>query len=98
MVKQGTVLAIAALVVAATIGIVYGCKEKFKNDKTEHFTAPGLTLTKPPPWWFPKRYLTQDWLVNTYPDQIAKPECMTFSRGDPGLLNFNHSAMRFFRF
>ena len=67
----------------------------FKIKQTENFS---LITTTPPEWFTKKSYTTQDWLVQYYPDQVSNPECMSYSRGDPKVLNFNSSAYRFYRF
>ena len=64
----------------------------------EHFTAPGLTLTRPSEWWFPKNYNPEDWIVPGFPDQLSQPECLSYNRGPTGPLNFNSYAYRYWRF
>lgn len=68
------------------------------NSKIEGFTAPGLVFNIPSPWWHPQTYESSDWTVPMYLDQLSQPSCLSYNRGDPGPLNFNASAYRFWRF
>lgn len=86
---------IVAIVIAAVTAAVLFAPKK----NTEHFTATGYVLAKAPEWFWPsRRYETQEWLTPYFPDQLAKPECLPYDRGNPGILNYNSSAYRFWRF
>lgn len=73
--------------------IIYICYSK----KTEGFTADGLVFNIPPEWFRKPKYDVNQWFVNYYPDQLSRPECLPYNRGNPDELNYNASAYRFWR-
>ena len=85
---------IAAVGIIVAISTLICCNLK----KIEGFTADGWVLTRPSEWWFPQKYKNVDWLVPMYLDQLSQPSCLPYNRGNPGPLNFNASAYRFWRF
>ncbi len=86
---------IAIVTIIAAVSTLLCCNSGFL---TEGFTAPGLVFNIPSPWWHPQKYNNVDWLVPMYLDQLSQPSCLSYNRGDPGPLNFNASAYRFWRF
>lgn len=79
-----------SLGIAITLAVILCFK------KHEHFT---LWSPKPPEWFLPQtQYNPKDWLTPTQPDRISKPVCLPYNRGDPGVLNFNGSSYRLWRF
>lgn len=89
---------IEKVLLATLVGIVVAGLAKEYSNKKENFDFAGLTLTKPPNWWFPQRYDSSKWLSVYYPDQIQKPVCVNKERGSPEALNYNSSSYRFWRF
>jgi len=89
---------IIALVTATLIGILTFKKSFKKSFKKEDFTADGLVFNRPSEWWYPETYNVIDWLVPMFPDQLSQPQCLSYNRGDPGVLNFNSVAYRMWRF
>jgi hypothetical protein len=89
---------IEKVLIAAIVGIMVAGMVKEYTKKQENFDFAGLTLTRPPPWWFPQRYDSRQWLTTYYPDQISNPVCLNNARGDPATLNFNSSSYRYWRF
>ena len=67
-------------------------------NKKEHFTSVGYTTIRPPNWWFPTPYKTDNWLTPVAPQQISQPECLSYNRGDPNILNMNSYSYRHWRF
>lgn len=63
--------------------------------KSEYFTLPS---PRPSEWFLPQPYVVSDWLVRMNQDRLSQPECLSYNRGDPGVLNFNGSSYRFMRF
>ncbi len=88
--KVGLAIALATIVV---IGLICNTHKQI-----EHFDYAGLTLTRPPNWWFPQKYDTKKWLSVYYPDQMQQPNCVWKNRGDPRVLNYESSSYRFWRF
>lgn len=86
------------ILITAIIGIVVAGLIREYSNKTENFDFAGLTLTSPPPWWFPQKYDSRKWLTTYYPDQIVQPVCLANPRGNPQTLNFNSSSYRYWRF
>jgi hypothetical protein len=64
----------------------------------EGFTAPGLVFNIPSEWWHPKEYNSIDWLVSENLDRLSQPSCLSYNRGEPGVLNYNASTYRLWRF
>jgi len=62
--------------------------------KKEEFES---IYTGGPEWFQKQHYDINEWFVEYYPDQLAKPEC-THYRGDPEILNYFSSAYRLWRF
>lgn len=90
-----TMMVLSILALALTTALVWNTN----HTEIEHFTAPGWTLTRAPEWFWPaKEYNADDWLTPYFPDQIRKPECLPYDRGHPGILNYNSSAYRFWRY
>lgn len=89
---------LTAVVASAIILAVSMIEFQSKESMVEHFDYAGLTLTRPPPWWFPQKYDTKKWLSVYYPDQIQQPNCVSKTRGDPKVLNYESSSYRFWRF
>ena len=81
---------VVAMVISAIL--IAGCKCAI-----EPFTAPGVTLTQPPNWFLPGKYNSSQWLTPMFPNQISQPECLSYNRGDPNVLNYNSSAYIFWR-
>lgn len=85
------------IILVAFIVILFGVSMYMPcNSKKEPFTLPS---PRPPNWFLPTNpYNTADWLVRMNMDRLSKPECLPYNRGDPGILNYNASSYRWFRF
>jgi len=69
-----------------------------QNEVSEHFTADGWVLNRPPEWFNKPAYNANDWMVAYYPDQLSKPGgCDMHYRGENRDLNYLSSAYRFWR-
>lgn len=90
---ENKTMLLAALTAVVTIATFCICK---KNK--EEFTAPGLVYNIPSEWWHPQKYDATNWLVPLFPDQLSQPDCLSYNRGNPEVLNFNSIAYRFWRF
>jgi hypothetical protein len=86
------------VIIASMIAVLVSLYIKNKNEcNKEGFTATGLVFNRPPEWFNKPKYNPDDWLVTYYPDQLSKPECLSYSRGNPQELNYLSSAYRFWR-
>ncbi len=93
--KPSFALVVSLIAVVAAVFIVQK-SDTFSNGR-ENFEAAGLVYNRPPEWFHKAAYNPDDWLVAYYPQQIAQPECMYHSRGNPRELNYLSSAYRFWR-
>ena len=88
------VFSVILVVAFVTVASLASISSKFCS-KTEMFTLPS---PRPPNWFLPEPYFVTDWLVNINMERISKPECLSYNKGDPEILNFNASSYRFYRF
>lgn len=63
--------------------------------KKEHFTLPS---PRPPAWFLPQDYKVEQWIVPLNQDRLSNVECLSYSRGDPFVLNYNSGVYRMWRF
>lgn len=89
------IIILSIFIILLVIYILYS-KNLLGNSK-EGFTADGWVLNIPPEWFIKPKYDMSQWLVTYYPDQLSKPECLPYNRGDPEELNYNASVYRFWR-
>ncbi len=70
----------------------------YKSKYTESFDGVSMFFNGTPEWFRKQKYSIDDWYVPYFPDQLAYPGgCDTNYRGDPGILNWESSAYRFWR-
>jgi hypothetical protein len=86
------------VVLVTTVILSLGIAAYSNIERVEHFDYAGLTLTRPPPWWFPQTYDAKKWFSVYHPDQLQQPNCVSKDRGDPRVLNYESSSYRFWRF
>ena len=64
----------------------------------EQFSADGWVYNLPSEWYYPKEYEITDWFTPVNPDQLSYSPCLSYNRGDSGILNYNSYAYRLWKF
>jgi hypothetical protein len=85
-----TVLSTVTIIIGLVITV-----SLLKNDNKENFT---LVSPRPPAWFLPQDYKVTQWIVPLNQDRLSNIECLSYSRGNPTVLDINSSVYRMWRF